>query len=148
MEDGEMVREKAEEDPVFLLGGTSLRVYMLLLRAGKPLGVREVQRALKFKSVSTAKHHLDKLVELGLARRTERGYEALRPRGILSSYVSLAGSLVPRSLALAFFALASAVAYSLTPGSDPAAVVLLIIIGLLALYDGVDSYIKLRRALS
>ena len=120
--------EKALEgqgDPLAALAGTSLRVYMLLLRSRRPLGVREVQRMLGFRSPSTARHHLERLVALGLAERVEGGYVARRPRGLLSLYVVVRGRLVPLTGAVAAFALGVAAAYTLLPGGDPVAAALL-----------------------
>ncbi len=89
---------KSDDDPVLKLGGTALRVYMYLLSRGKEsVGVRELQRALGFKSPSTAKHHLDRLVELGLAKRVSGGeYVAVeRKSGPLTLFIRLTGRLVP-----------------------------------------------------
>ncbi len=89
---------KSDDDPVLKLGGTALRVYMYLLSRGKePVGVRELQRALGFKSPSTAKHHLDRLVELGLAKRVSGGeYIAVEHKsGPFTLFIRLTGRLVP-----------------------------------------------------
>ncbi|MET1101313.1 MAG: LexA family transcriptional regulator [Pyrodictiaceae archaeon] len=129
-----------DKDPLEVLGGTGLRVYLFMLRAKRPLGVRELQRRLGFKSPSTAKHHLERLVLLGLAEKKGNGYVARRPRGILAAYIVLAGRLVPRSLVTAVFSATATVAYALLPGSDPIAVIVLAVITLLLLYDALDSY--------
>ena len=92
---------RASGDPVELLSGTALRVYLYMLRRGE-VGVREVQRALGLRSPSTAKHHLDRLVMLGLAAKTSDGYVACRPtRGLLTLYVVASGRLIPRMTAAA-----------------------------------------------
>ena len=44
-------------------------MYLYLLRHGRAMGVREIQKALDFSSPSVAFHHLDKLVELGWSKR-------------------------------------------------------------------------------
>ncbi|HYR04427.1 MAG TPA: hypothetical protein VEO75_03480, partial [Nitrososphaerales archaeon] len=43
------------------LRGKTLKVYMYILKQGKPVGVREVQRELGFSSPSVAYHHIEKL---------------------------------------------------------------------------------------
>ena len=129
-------REREDSgDPIASLAGSSLRVYMLLLTSDEPLGVREVQRRIGFKSPSTARHHLERLVELGLAYRTGGGYKAKKPReGMFAAYIVYKGKLLPRSLFIAAFSAGASAAYTLAPGSDPvASVVLWIITGLLAL---------------
>ncbi|MEB3825205.1 MAG: LexA family transcriptional regulator [Desulfurococcales archaeon] len=95
--------DRSTEDPLILLGGTSLRVYLYLLHAGKPVGIRELQRDMGFKSPTTARHHLEKLVELGLARRVEEGFIAVKPRGVLGGLYNILGVVVPRSVLLSSF---------------------------------------------
>ena len=112
-------------DPLQALGGTSLRVYLYLLTRRGPVGVREVQRALGFRSPSTARHHLERLVSLGLASRDDRGYRARRPTGILSGYILVAGRLVPKMLFTTGLLIGATIAYPLLPDPDPRAVALL-----------------------
>jgi DNA-binding transcriptional ArsR family regulator len=112
-------------DPIEALGGTALRVYLYLLTAGRPVGVRELQRALGFKSPSTARHHLERLVSLGLAERDTRGYKAIKPQGILAEYVVVSGKMIPRSFFLTGLLLGGSLAYTLLPSSDPRALVIL-----------------------
>ncbi len=102
------------EAPVELvLGGQALRVYLELLLSKEPLGVRELQRRLGFKSPSSAKHHLDRLVRLGLVAKTFDGrYRAVESKtSILSAYTMIAGSFVPRVIPVAAGLLAGIVAY-------------------------------------
>ncbi|MEM0227055.1 MAG: hypothetical protein QXF46_09295, partial [Thermofilaceae archaeon] len=58
------------------VSGTLARVYFALLKSGRPLGVREVQRLAGLSNPSSAKHYLDRLVEMGLAERMQEGYVA------------------------------------------------------------------------
>ncbi len=102
-----------DEVPVELvLGGQALRVYLELLLSKEPLGVRELQRRLGFKSPSSAKHHLDRLVRLGLVAKTFDGrYRAVESRtSILSAYTMIAGSFIPRIIPVAAGLLAGIVA--------------------------------------
>jgi len=92
----------SSNDPLKLLAGTSLRVYLYMLMKGKPIGVRELQRAMGFRSPSTARHHLERLVELGLAVKLPEGYKAIPPRGgPLSLYIYTKGYCIPRLIAIA-----------------------------------------------
>jgi DNA-binding transcriptional ArsR family regulator len=115
-------------DPLEALGGTALRVYLYLLLARRPVGVRELQRRMGFSSPSTARHHLERLTALGLAVKTPEGYRAVPPRrGLLRLFVATRGRLVPVSLAAAAFTAAATAAYLLLPGCrDPAAVAALL----------------------
>ena len=133
--------DSGARDPLLELSGTALRAYMLLLRSRRPVGVRELQRRLGLRSPSTARHHLERLVELGLARRVEGGYLAEPPRtGLLRAYILVRGRLVPRSLATAAFTLAATVVYAALPGGDPAAVGVLAAVSVLSLLDAYTAY--------
>lgn len=48
------------------LTGTTLKVYRLLYKEGKPLGLFEVQKMVGLSSPSVARYHLDKLLNQGL----------------------------------------------------------------------------------
>ena len=93
-------REKIE----YALRGKTLTVYLYLLKHGKAIGVREVQKELGFSSPSVAFHHLDKLVELGVVEKDQYDRYVLAKKvdtGILHSFVSVAGLNLPR---LGFYA--------------------------------------------
>lgn len=134
------MRGRGDRDPIETLAGTSLEVYLYLLEKEGPAGVREVQRALGFRSPSTARHHLERLVELGLARKTSEGYIALPPKGLLSNYVIVKGRLLPRAFFTAGFTVAAALAYILMPGRDPVAAVLLAMIAAMTTWDALELY--------
>ncbi len=97
------------------LAGSSLRVYLALLKAGRPLGVREVQRMVGFKSPSTAMYHLNKLVDLGYAVKAGDGYEACTrlDEGVLGLFERVGSLMVPRVLFYALFFTFSLLAFLL-----------------------------------
>ncbi len=100
-------RAKVFKDPIFNLSGSTLHVYMILLTSKKPLGIREIQRIAGFKSPNSARHHIEKLMELGYVSRTRDGYIAVKPRSsLLSAFVVLKDYLIPRTL---FYALATTI---------------------------------------
>lgn len=137
-----------ERDPISILAGTSLKVYLYLLSKNDYVGVREVQRALGFKSPSTARHHLERLSELGLVRKSSRGYKALPPKGLLKEVVIVKGRLLPRNLFLAGFLAGALAIYSLLPGRDPAAIVILLIATIIQAYNTARFYKSIKRMLS
>lgn len=95
-----MTRDRVE----YALRGKTLTVYLYLLKHGKAIGVREIQKSLGFSSPSVAFHHLDKLVELGVVEKDEYDRYVLAKKvdtGILHSFVSVAGYNLPR---LGFYA--------------------------------------------
>ncbi|MEM2275892.1 MAG: hypothetical protein QXU43_02265 [Thermoproteota archaeon] len=71
----------------------------MIKHTGMPIGVREVQRVLGFSSPSIAHYHLEKLVSMGLVKRTERGeYEVVEvvKVGMLKNFVKIGRLLMPR----------------------------------------------------
>jgi len=96
----------AEREEIYKLRGKTLQVYLYMLRRGEPLGVRELQRALRFSSPSVAHHHLEKLKDMKLVSRDERGRYMVVEKvdiGILKLFVMIGGKLVPRMLFYAAF---------------------------------------------
>lgn len=99
------------------LRGKTLQVYLYLLRNGKAMGVREIQKELGFSSPSVAFHHLDKLTNLGIVEKDQFERYVLARKvdsGILHSFVNVAGLTLPRLGFYAAFFTTIAVAYVLT----------------------------------
>lgn len=72
---------------------------------GKPVGVREVQKALNLSSPRLASYHLEKLEEAGLLKQTSQGF--IVDKLVLENFVRLYRLLVPKYfLYFAFFAAA------------------------------------------
>ncbi len=81
------------------LQGNTLRVYWVLLnRHDKSAGARDVQKKLGFSSPNLAVHHLDKLVELGLAEKTAGDYRLTKTVdvGVLAQFTKIGNKIVPR----------------------------------------------------
>jgi predicted transcriptional regulator len=91
-----------QEDSAALLKGTSLDVYRLLLKANKPLGIREIQRSLNLSSPSVAQYHLSKLETFGLLKRENGNYVV--NRFISENYIRVSHFLIPRFIFYCFFA--------------------------------------------
>ena len=118
-----MRRGMAEREEIYKLRGKTLQVYLYMLRRGEPLGVRELQRALRFSSPSVAHHHLEKLKDMKLVSRDERGRYVVVEKvdiGILKLFVMIGGKLVPRMLFYAVFLTALLTLYLIRsfPSSD------------------------------
>jgi hypothetical protein len=89
----------SEETIESVLKGNTLRVYWFLLRSTNGVvGARETQRALKFSSPALAVYHLDKLVELGLAEKTNGEYRLVKAVnvGVLKQFVRFGSFMLPR----------------------------------------------------
>lgn len=89
------------------LKGKTLIVYWHLLKSGKALGVREIQRELGMSSPSVAFHHLDKLRELGVVEQDSYGRYFLAKTievGVLQVFSKVGRFMLPRySFYAAFF---------------------------------------------
>ncbi len=81
------------------LKGNTLRVYTHLFKVQKS-GPRETQRAVGLKSASLAQYHLDKLVSLGLATKSEINddYVLLKEIKIeaLEQFLKIGSYIIPR----------------------------------------------------
>lgn len=106
-------RQKSKKPPVAdgidfesELKGRTLKAYLFLMKAAKPVGVRELQRALGLSSPSVAYHHLEKLERLGLVEKDQYGeYVVLKnvDINVLQSFAHVGKLLVPRFLFYAVF---------------------------------------------
>ena len=108
----------SEEELEYKLRGKTLQVYLYLIRSGadESYGVREIQRALGFKSPSIASYHLEKLRELGLLARDENGnYHVAKEVniGLLKLYIKIGELRFPRFLLYACFITSMVVTYLL-----------------------------------
>jgi len=99
------VENEAEYE--YALRGKDWNVYWLLLKNGRSMSVREVQRALHFSSPSVAQHHLEQLRELGLVQKQDIGgnYSLTSEVkiGVLRHFVKLGKLLFPRYFFYAVF---------------------------------------------
>ncbi len=90
-----MEDEKIESE----LKGNTLRVYWTILKSQTgTMGVREVQRTLKFSSPALASYHLTKLEELGLVEKTNGEYHLKKEIriGTLKQFTKLGSFMMPR----------------------------------------------------
>lgn len=88
------------------LRGRTLKAYLFMLKSSKPLGVRELQRALNLSSPSVAYHHIDKLARLGLIEKNEYGEYAMVKNvnvSVLQAFTHIGRLLVPRFIFYAVF---------------------------------------------
>jgi hypothetical protein len=93
----------AVEDSKEVLKGTTLEVYRFLVKSNKPVGTRELQRALNFSSSSVAVYHLTKLEDVGLLKREAGGYTV--NKFLLENSIKISRFLIPRYFFYAVFAI-------------------------------------------
>ena len=73
-----------------------------MLKTRKPLGIREIQRALNLSSPSVAQYHLSKLEHVGLLKREAGNYVVNKV--VLENCVKISRFLIPRYLFYSVFA--------------------------------------------
>lgn len=88
-----------------VLRGLTLKVYKAVLRSDKPVGIREVQRALNLSSPTLALYHINKLEEAGLIKKELNGYVA--DRVILENLIRFRRILIPRNFFYMIFLITS-----------------------------------------
>ena len=99
------MRDVSEDESEKALKGKALDVYRFMLKKNKPVGAREVQRALGLSSPSVAVHHLSRLEDVGILRHEAGGYVVNKV--VLEQSVKLSRFLVPRFLFYAIFAVSA-----------------------------------------
>ena len=111
---------KMEDDSKleYALRGKAWKVYWLLLKTGRPMSVRQVQRALRFSSPSVAQHHLEQLRSLGLVQKKDAGSVYFLVNevkiGVLRHFIKLGKLLLPRYFFYAVFSTTCLIMYYLT----------------------------------
>ena len=88
-----------------VLRGLALKIYRFILKNDKPVGIREVQRALNLSSPTLALYHMNKLEEAGLIKKEANGYVA--DRIILENVIRLRRILIPRNFFYMIFFITS-----------------------------------------
>ena len=110
------MEDEAEFD--YRLRGKAWKVYWLLLKSGRPMSVRDVQKALHFSSPSVAYHHLEQLRQIGLLHKQDIGgdYSLVSEVkiGVLKHFIKLGRLLFPRYFFYAVFSTAFYTAYLTT----------------------------------
>ncbi len=97
-------KDMAADEPKDVLRGTTLDVYRFLLKSSKPVGIRELQRALNLSSPSVANYHLSKLEDAGLLKKQEGAYTVCKY--LLENSIKVSHFLVPRYFFYSIFAVA------------------------------------------
>jgi len=93
--------------PDDVLRGLTLKVYKFILKNDRPVGIREVQRALGLSSPTLALYHINKLEEAGLVKKELNGYVA--DRIILRNLIRFRKVLIPRNFFYTVFFVTSLV---------------------------------------
>lgn len=84
------------------LEGTTFVVYSYVVKAGRPVGTRDVMRGAKLSSPSVAFRHLQKLEVMGLLQKNEYGEYVVKEKVNIRGYIWVGKRLVPRMLVYSF----------------------------------------------
>lgn len=85
------------------LEGTTLKVYLYVVKEGKPVGPRDVMRGTNLSSPSVAYRHLQKLETLGLLQRNAHGEYRVKEKTSIKGHLWIGRNLVPRLIFYSFF---------------------------------------------
>ncbi|GAB6943753.1 helix-turn-helix domain-containing protein [Vulcanisaeta sp. JCM 14467] len=134
------------------LSETALRIYLLLVREGRPMSIREIQRTLGLSSPGQVYHHLERLRDLGLVIKDSGGYRAVKRNGIVEGAIILWSSVLPRSAFYLGFSATLTIAYAITVilglvRLDPMAIVALTSLMVFSTIEFRSQYVRLRRLL-
>lgn len=83
--------------------GTTLRVYVYVVKQGRSLGPRDVMRGLELSSPSVAYRHLQKLENANLLKKNEHGEYIVKKKTGLGGFYWVGKSFLPRTMFYFFF---------------------------------------------
>jgi hypothetical protein len=89
-------------EPEDELNATTFQTYVYLVRAGKPVGPRDVMRGANLSSPSVAYRNLQKLIDLGLVLKDEYGNYVVKEKIGLKGHMWVGKSLIPRFTVFGF----------------------------------------------
>lgn len=90
-------------EPEGELNATTFQIYLCLVKAGEPLGPRDVMRVANLSSPGVAHRGLQKLVDMGLADKDAYGRYEAKEKISVKGYVWLGKNLVSHFILLACF---------------------------------------------
>ncbi|MCW3999975.1 MAG: hypothetical protein NWE93_07035 [Candidatus Bathyarchaeota archaeon] len=84
------------------LNASTFQTYVYLVKAGKPVGPRDVMRGANLSSPSVAYRNLQKLLDLGLVIKDTYGNYVAKEKVGMKGYVWVGRSLIPSFAILGF----------------------------------------------
>ncbi len=103
------MKAENEKDIEGDLNATTIQTYVYLIRAGKPVGPRDVMRGANLTSPSVAYRNLQKLIEMGLVLKDEYGNYVIKEKVGFKGQVWVGKTLIPRTIVLGFIFLGVAI---------------------------------------
>lgn len=84
------------------LNASAFHTYVYLVKAGKPIGPREVMRGANLTSPSVAYRNLQKLIDLGLVIKDQYSNYVVKEKVGLKGYMWMGKTIVPRFIVFGF----------------------------------------------
>lgn len=84
------------------LNASTFQTYLYLVRAGKPVGPRDLMRGAKLSSPSVAYRNLQKLIDLGLVAKDSYGNYVVKEKLGMKGHVWLGRTLIPTFVIFGF----------------------------------------------
>ena len=78
------------------LSTTGMRTYLYLIKAGKPVGPREVMRGAKLSSPSVAYRNLQILIDMDLVHKDNNSNYVVKEKIGIKGYIWIGKKLIPR----------------------------------------------------
>lgn len=75
---------------------TGMRTYLYLIKAGKPVGPREVMRGANLTSPSVAYRNLQKLIDLNLVEKDSYSNYVIKEKIGIKGYIWIGKNLIPK----------------------------------------------------
>ena len=82
--------------PADELSTTAMQTYIYLIKAGKPVGPRELMRGAKLTSPSVAYRNLQKLMDMDLVQKDNYGNYIVKEKIGINGHVWIGKKLIPR----------------------------------------------------
>ena len=79
---------------------TGMQTYIFLIKAGKPVGPREVMRGAKLTSPSVAYRNLQKLIDMNLVHKDNYSNYVVKEKIGIKGYIWIGKNLIPRFIIL------------------------------------------------
>lgn len=98
-------KQFTDKDSAETLKGTALDIYHFMLTYNKPIGVRELSRAMNLSSPSVAQHHLTRLESMGLVKRESGNFVVNKV--VLENCIKISRFLIPRYFFYLLFSFAA-----------------------------------------
>jgi predicted transcriptional regulator of viral defense system len=127
----------------------TIRVYLKLVRYGKPVTTRGFQRLTNYSSPGKAQRVLQRLERMGLISRTPNNEYVVnrKPSIILTTYIIIKNLVIPRSLIYTLYGVSLVFTYILL-ANPPTYLILLVSLTIPYIAETIYYYMLLRKIMS